>query len=78
MLLFITRAGHFESMICGVGLTFKWGPRIFHRECWLGHLSFWDVLPSGSDSKESSCNVGDLGLIPGLGRSHGEWNGYPL
>ena len=32
----------------------------------------------GSDCKESACNVGDLGSIPGLGRPHGEWNGYPL
>ena len=30
----------------------------------------------GSDGKESTCNVGDLGLTPGLGRS-GEGNGYP-
>ena len=29
-------------------------------------------LPGGSDGKEFSCNVGDLGLIPGLGRSLGE------
>ena len=28
--------------------------------------------------QESTCNVGDLGLIPGLGRSPGEENGYPL
>ena len=28
--------------------------------------------------KESACNVGDLGLVPGLGRSPGEGNGYPL
>ena len=28
--------------------------------------------------KKSSCNVGDLGLIPELGRSPGEGNGYPL
>ena len=28
--------------------------------------------------KESTCNVGDLSSIPGLGRSHGEGNGYPL
>ena len=34
--------------------------------------------PHGSDSKESACNMGDLGLIPGLGRSHGEGNCYPL
>ena len=35
-------------------------------------------LPSGSDGKESACNVGDLGSIPGSGRSPGEGNGYPL
>ena len=34
--------------------------------------------PGGSDSKESACNVGDLGSIPGLERSPGEGNGYPL
>ena len=28
--------------------------------------------------KESACNVGDLGFIPGLGRSPGEGKGYPL
>ena len=32
----------------------------------------------GSDSKESACNAGDLGLIPGSGRSHGEGNSYSL
>ena len=31
----------------------------------------------GSDSKESAHNVGDLNLIPGLGRSFGEGNGNP-
>ena len=35
-------------------------------------------FPGGSDDKESSCNVGDLGLIPGLGRSPGEGSGNPL
>ena len=29
------------------------------------------------DGKESACNVGDMGLIPGLGRSPGEGNVYP-
>ena len=29
-------------------------------------------FPGGSDGKESTCNAGDLGLIPGLGRSPGE------
>ena len=32
----------------------------------------------GSAGKESACNVGDLALIPGLGRSPGEGKGYPL
>ena len=35
-------------------------------------------FPSGSAGKESACNVGDLGSIPGLGRSPGEGNSYPL
>ena len=35
-------------------------------------------FPGGSAGKESACNVGDLGLIPGLGRSPGERKGYPL
>ena len=34
-------------------------------------------FPGGSESKASACNVGDLGLIPGLGRS-GEGKGHPL
>ena len=36
------------------------------------HLYCW--VKFGSDSKESACNVGDLGSIPGLGRSPGEGN----
>ena len=40
--------------------------------------SFAIGFPSGSDGKETACNVGDLGLIPGLGRSPEEGNGYPL
>ena len=35
-------------------------------------------FPCGSAGKESACSVGDLGLIPGLGRSPGEGKGYPL
>ena len=38
------------------------------------HMGF----PVYSAGKESTCNVGDLGSIPGLGRSPGEENGYPL
>ena len=35
-------------------------------------------LPCSSDGKESACNAGDLGSIPGSGRSPGEGNGHPL
>ena len=35
-------------------------------------------FPDGSDGKESACNAGDLGSIPGLGRSSGEGNGNSL
>ena len=35
-------------------------------------------FPCGSAGKESTCNAGDLGSIPGLGRALGEGKGYPL
>ena len=35
-------------------------------------------FPGGSDGKESACSTGDLGSIPGSGRSSGEGNGNPL
>ena len=35
-------------------------------------------MPSGSDGKESAFNVRDLSSLPGLGKFHGEGNGYPL
>ena len=35
-------------------------------------------FPGGSDGKESACHAGNPGSIPGLGRSPGEGNGYPL
>ena len=43
------------------------------------HLPFAEMgFPCGSAGKESICNAGDVGLIPGLGRSPGEGKGYPL
>ena len=45
------------------------------------HLTFdpcFGGFPGDSDGKESACNAGDLGSIPGSGRYLGEWNGYPL
>ena len=40
--------------------------------------SVFSGFPGVSDSKEYTCNAGDLGLVPGLGRSPGEEKGYPL
>ena len=50
-------------------------PNIFLCKC--SNVQVW-ALPGGSDSKELPYNVGDLGSIPGLGRSPGEGNGNPL
>ena len=44
----------------------------------LGTILYMVGFPCGSDGKESSCNAGDPGSVPGLRRSHGEENGYPL
>ena len=58
-----------------------------HFNSWVGKICWRrDRLPTpvffgfpcGSASKESTCNAGDLGSIPGLGRSPGEGKGYPL
>ena len=44
------------------------------------YQTFWATrdFPDSSVGKESNCNAGDLGSIPGLGRSPGEGKGYPL
>ena len=43
------------------------------------NITKWTLgFPVGSDSKESTCNAGDPGLIAGSGRSPEEGNGYPL
>ena len=53
-------------------------------ECFVMIISNWRAppltwgFPCGSADKESTCNAGDLGSIPGLGRSPGEGKGYPL
>ena len=49
------------------------GCRIF-----LANIGVICTFSGGSDCKESSCNVGDLDSISGLGRSSREGNGYPL
>ena len=45
------------------------------------NLTRWDltrIYVGGSDGKESACSAGNLGLIPGLGRSPEEGHGYPF
>ena len=44
-------------------------------KCWVSTL---EGFPGGSDGKESACNAGEPGLIPGIGRSPGGGNGNPL
>ena len=44
----------------------------------INYKSKYTSFPGGLDGKESSCNVGDLGSIHGLGGSPGEGNGYSL
>ena len=44
----------------------------------LGQRNERGLDPGGSDAKESACNVGSPGSIPGPGRSPGEGNGNPL
>ena len=41
-------------------------------------VNFSEGFRGGSDGKESTCNVGDLGPVPGLGRSFGERNSNPI
>ena len=60
--------------MCGCPETFK----IVNVNGFSGHLIYAMGFPHGSDSKESACNVGYPGSIPGLGRSPGEGNGNPL
>ena len=55
----------------------QWRHIIIHVLSWGTHSSILG-LPCGSAGKQSTCNVGDLGSIPGLGRFPGEGNGYPL
>ena len=70
-------------------LKYLWLPLQCRRprfDSWIGKICWRrDRLPTpvflgfpGSAGKEAACNAGDLGLIPGLGRSPGEAKGYPL
>ena len=68
-----------QGLSCSGGKT-RFGGK-YKKHCWLYALWLrWTVgfMPGGSDGKESACNAGDLGSIPGLGRFPGEGNGNPL
>ena len=59
----------------GRGIVYFFKKIFFKFICdFTGSLGF----PDSSVGKESTCNVGDLGSIPALGRSPGEGKGYPL
>ena len=60
-----------ETLVWFLGGTICWKRYRLPTPVFLG-------FPGGSAGKESACNAGDLGLIPGLGRSPGEGKGYPL
>ena len=60
-----------ETPVQFLGREDPWGRVTLPTPVFLG-------FPCGSAGKESICNMGDLGLIPELGRSPGERKGYPL
>ena len=57
--------------------AFEGASRTPYRILGLFSPKYWDI-PGGSDGKMSVYNAGDLGSIPGSGRSPGEGNGNPL
>ena len=50
---------------------------LLHMAVGLSSIQLWG-FPGGSDGKESVCNAGHLGSVPGSGRSPGEGNDTPL
>ena len=52
--------------------------RAIHVVAWVGIFFLLKDFPDISVGKESACNAGDPGSIPGSGRVHGEGLGYPL
>ena len=57
----------------------NWGGKVIDNSyCFSAFSPCYGGFPGGSDSKQSACNAGDQGSIPGLGTSLGEGNGNPL
>ena len=76
----VTQSVYLPRIVVGNG---KWGWRdgadMEYPVCHSWNLKPGSlVFPGGSDGKESTCNAGDLGLIPRLGRSPGGGHGNPL
>ena len=61
----------------GTLLSALWGPTWEGNPKKRGYM-YTQGFPGGSAGKESACNAGDLGSIPGLGRCPGEGKGYPF
>ena len=69
--------------VCAIAWLLDVNNVLQFTQCYVEHFillfSFLETgFPCGSAGKESACNVGDLGSIPGLGRFSGEGKGYPL
>ena len=68
-------------IFCDMSLFFKhWKINTFQMQVFLNNLIFQCLMlvTHGSAGKESAHDAGDLGSIPGLGRSPGKGKGYPL
>ena len=82
LLLNLTKQISWDCSCCKRGLSLYEKVSLFLPSVKLS--SIWEStvslrgFPGGSDSKESTCNVGDLGSIPGFGRSPGGGDGNPL
>ena len=64
--------------VCNLLFKYKYFNPSSYRWGNLASPSLSEGVPGCSDGKESACSAGDLGSTPGLGRTPGEGNGYPL
>ena len=67
----------FSAISSSLGLS-QWDGKKHPHLFTCSPLPLGQGFPGGSAGKESACNVRELGLIPGLGRSPGEGNSYPI
>ena len=81
----VSGSRQFKTTLFKGQLTIKWKLREKSSFCGSVFLNFrfWHCrevkgFPGGSDGKDSACNAGDPGSVPGLGRSPGEGNSYSL